>query len=284
MATKEFQRTSLHMFWFNRSTPGPDALIAEERYSEAIDLLRRELRRKPGNVRARLSLAKALAANQQVSDAALVYEGLFYSYLNTGSYARAAVMIKQLEQLRRGTTALIAALSEHTQTASRGKSAWLRKSSRQTPARRADAPLEADAPSRTLGVLFASMAVEELDALVSHFRLLLYSAGDIIVTEDEEGSSVFILALGTAKVWVRNSTGQNALVRALAEGDFFGEIAYLSGGKRSATITTATPAEVLELPSPAMAEIAGQYPSVLDKLTRAFNERWLSGAEMHARS
>src|SRR4051794_40423693 len=110
------------MKWFGRGGSGVDALIAQRRYADAIDQLRKELRTHPDDRRLRTQLAETLAANGQVADAALTYEGMFYSCLNAGSYARAAAIVKRVEALGRGTSAMVAALSASSQ-GKRGKAA-----------------------------------------------------------------------------------------------------------------------------------------------------------------
>ena len=61
-------------------------------------------------------------------------------------------------------------------------------------------------------------------------------------------------------------------VRELEEGDFFGEISILTGEPRTATVTTVTSCELLELDRPALNSIIETHPNVLEVL-REFHKR-----------
>ena len=121
--------------------------------------------------------------------------------------------------------------------------------------------------------LFGALTEEELLAVVRGLRLQLHGPGDILVTEGERGQSVFILAAGSAKVFVRSPSGRNFPVAALREGEFFGEISTLSGRPRSATVTASSPCELLELDRPTLDQIARTHPHVADVLEEFYIRR-----------
>ena len=121
--------------------------------------------------------------------------------------------------------------------------------------------------------LFGNLTEEELLAVVRGLRLHLHGPGDILVTEGERGQSVFILASGGAKVFVRSPSGRNYPVAELREGEFFGEISSLSGRPRSATVTASARIELLELDRSTLDEIAGMHPHVADVLEEFYIRR-----------
>jgi CRP-like cAMP-binding protein len=121
--------------------------------------------------------------------------------------------------------------------------------------------------------LFGDLSEEELLAVVRGLRLHLHGPGDIMVTEGERGQSVFVLASGSAKVFVRSPSGRNFPVAELREGEFFGEISSLSGRPRSATVTASARCELLELDRPTMDEIARVHPRVADVLEESYIRR-----------
>jgi len=67
------------------------------------------------------------------------------------------------------------------------------------------------------------------------FETRAYRAGEAIVTEGEPGDTAYIIESGSCGVF-RNIDGQRTLVRRLASGDVFGEMAVFSGGVRTATV------------------------------------------------
>src|SRR5262245_56147118 len=88
--------------------------------------------------------------------------------------------------------------------------------------------------------LFASVSDGDRDELAGWFDAREASEGVRLVGEGAAGYSFLVLAEGEAVV-----TSDGAEIATLGPGDFFGEIAIISGGPRSATVTTTTPARVL---------------------------------------
>ena len=84
--------------------------------------------------------------------------------------------------------------------------------------------------------LFAGLPARERQEIASWMTERLLDSGDSIVVEGREGVGFFVIEAGTARVSV---AGED--VRRLGPGDFFGEIALISGSPRSATVTAETP-------------------------------------------
>src|SRR3954470_13062020 len=80
--------------------------------------------------------------------------------------------------------------------------------------------------------LFEDLDKRELDSLARTFKERTVSAGDAIVTEDKPAAGFFVIDEGNARVSIRERE-----VGALGPGDYFGEIALLDEGARTATIT-----------------------------------------------
>jgi len=130
-------------------------------------------------------------------------------------------------------------------------------------------------PARPLlsGPLFEGLSDDERVALVRGLKLRTFEPGDVILTEGEKAGSLFLLTAGAVKVFVRNPAGHNLLLDSLGEGDFFGEIASLSGRPRTATVTAAALCELLELDQASMVEIGVAYPHVTERLQSLSRER-----------
>jgi hypothetical protein len=120
--------------------------------------------------------------------------------------------------------------------------------------------------------LFSDFSGDELVAVIHGLRLLSFDAGDIIITEGDPGDSLFVLASGTAKAFVRRD-GKQALARRMEEGTFFGEISILSGKPRTATVTAATHCELLELDRATLDEITKTHPHVQQVLEEFYIQR-----------
>jgi len=134
-------------------------------------------------------------------------------------------------------------------------------------------PLPQPARSLLTGPLFEGLSDEERVALVRGLKLRTFEPGDVILTEGERAGSLFLLTAGAVKVFVRNAAGHNLLLDNLGEGDFFGEIATLTGRPRTATVTAAALCELLELDQASMVEIAVAYPHVNERRQALSRER-----------
>lgn len=140
----------------------------------------------------------------------------------------------------------------------------------QKPAAAAPPPA---APGGALGSpLFSSFSQDELIAVMQGLRLLSFEPGDIIITEGDPGDSLFVIASGIAKAFVRRD-GAQKLARSMGEGTFFGEISILSGKPRTATVTAATQCELLELDRKTLDEITQKQPNVRQVLEDFYIQR-----------
>lgn len=83
--------------------------------------------------------------------------------------------------------------------------------------------------------LFYGLEGRDLERIAESFKERKYSAGDTIAGEGQGGAGFFIIAEGTAKVAVRDADRG-----PLGPGDYFGEIALIDEGARTATVTAET--------------------------------------------
>jgi CRP/FNR family cyclic AMP-dependent transcriptional regulator len=80
--------------------------------------------------------------------------------------------------------------------------------------------------------LFAGLDDRELDQIAATMRERRFSSGDTVTQEGAGGAGFFIVEEGEAEVSVE---GQER--GTIGAGDYFGEIALLTGSDRTATIT-----------------------------------------------
>jgi Cyclic nucleotide-binding domain len=144
--------------------------------------------------------------------------------------------------------------------------------------------LEPEAGGFVASPLFSDFSVDELLAVIQGLRLNSFDPGDIVITEGEPGDSLFVLATGRVKVFVRNPSGRHVQVREMAEGSFFGEISMLTGSPRTATITAAERSELLELDRDTLDQITRAHPRVREILEEFYRQRANSPDEALVRS
>jgi CRP/FNR family transcriptional regulator, cyclic AMP receptor protein len=80
--------------------------------------------------------------------------------------------------------------------------------------------------------LFADFEPGELERLARSFKERTFASGSTVVGEGKTGAGFFVIESGEASVTVRG--GERG---KLGPGDYFGEIALIDEGARSATVT-----------------------------------------------
>jgi CRP-like cAMP-binding protein len=83
--------------------------------------------------------------------------------------------------------------------------------------------------------LFSTLEQRDLERIADSFKQRDYAAGDEIASEGAGGAGFFVIGDGKAKVLVHGEERAT-----LGPGDYFGEIALIDEGARTATVTAET--------------------------------------------
>ncbi len=215
-------------------------LLARKDYARAIPLLEADLEKYPGNPRIRLQLADALAGAGRIDDAVAHYEATALHYEENDLVVQAIAVRKKAEKIRAATPA---------------------------------GPPPVARPQIPSSPLFEVLSVEEKDAVVREMVLEEHDEGDIVITEGEQGSSLYVVVSGEVKVFTKGPRGESVALAALGEGDFFGEVSVLSGKPRTATITAATRSALLRLDRDKLDAIIARHPRVRTVLEDFYKKR-----------
>lgn len=116
--------------------------------------------------------------------------------------------------------------------------------------------------------LFSSVSKKGLRAVASAATEVDVPAGKELVRQGEHDRYLYVITRGTA---VARKNGRK--LRELAPGDFFGEVAFLSGAARSATVAAWTDFRVMVLGPRELDAIVAREPAVARALLKAMAER-----------
>jgi len=221
------------------------SLMARKDYVRAIPLLKSEMEKYPNNVRIRLQLADALAGAGQVDEALKRYEETSKYYDDNGLIVQAIAVRKKSEKLRQKDAPVV------------------------------QPPPKAKQADRVLprSPLFEKLAHAEREAVIGEMVLEQFDEGDIIITEGEAGSSLYVVVSGEVKVYTQGTRGEHVYLASLGEGDFFGEVSVLTGKPRTATITASQHSELLRLDKDKLDRVIVKHPNVRDTLDDFYKRR-----------
>ncbi len=127
--------------------------------------------------------------------------------------------------------------------------------------RRADALARVD--------FLGQMEHDDVVALAKSSRTRVFHRGEVIVRAGEQNTELYVVASG--KCIVTNAQGRE--LATLGPGDFFGEMALLTGEPRSATVAAATPCTLHVLQAEAFRTVIARYPEKLEQVSKVVAER-----------
>jgi CRP/FNR family transcriptional regulator len=112
--------------------------------------------------------------------------------------------------------------------------------------------------------LFSDLDRKEVEQIARSFKERIFSPGDNITEEGKGGVGFFVIESGTAKIMVG---GQER--GSYGPGDYFGEIALIDSGTRSATITAESELRCYGLTSWEFRPLVEEHASIAWKLLQA---------------
>ena len=105
--------------------------------------------------------------------------------------------------------------------------------------------------------IFEGCSKKELQTIARQVREISHDEGYVIATEGDPGAGLFVIADGEADVTIGGKK-----VNHLEKGDFFGEMALLDGGPRTATVTATTPITLYALTEWVFRGLLAEHPSI----------------------
>lgn len=227
-------------------TENAATLLARREYTRAVPLLARDLSKYPTNPRIRLQYADALAGAGSHPEAIEQYEETAKYYDDNGLTVQAIAVRKKAEKIRAQMAA--------AQPAPAAPEPMFQRSVPKSP-------------------FFEVLTDEERQALVGEMELEQHDEGNVIITEGQPGTSMYVIASGEVKVFTTGKDNKTVYLAKLGEGDFFGEVSVLTGKPRTATITASQPTALLRLDKEKLDNALAKYPGIRKVLDDFYRKR-----------
>ena len=84
--------------------------------------------------------------------------------------------------------------------------------------------------------IFAALSREDIAKVLGKMQETTCSTGTAIFHQGDHGDAFYLIQSGAVQVVVDSGAGNSEIVAVLGPKDWFGEMALLSGARRSATI------------------------------------------------
>ena len=122
--------------------------------------------------------------------------------------------------------------------------------------------------------LFAGLTLDQRAAVARACDELEVEEGTVLVREGDFGHAVFAITSGTADV-----VHDGAVINTLGPGDYFGEIAVMSGGRRSASVMATSSLTLVTIFNREIWRLERDAPEVASVLRETISARIGDGAD-----
>ncbi|MFI5168131.1 MAG: cyclic nucleotide-binding domain-containing protein [Thermoanaerobaculales bacterium] len=266
-----------------------DQYLVARDYTSALEAITEEIKRRPENFNLLLRQAEILALAGDRDKAIAVCRKLAHHYAEQGFYARAIAVIHKVLRLdpsRQDVTNELARFIAAQQEEEKKAEAKLKRATSAGSARALEPALPPPSAEqqqaekeRAASQFFTAFPAGALEQLLATTSLRIFREGATIMREGEPGSSLFLIDEGTVEVQTTDQAGQLLVLAKLGPGDFFGEVAVLSGKPRTATIIARSAVSAIEITRATLDRVATHYPEVREVLQRFYQERAQATAE-----
>ncbi len=90
----------------------------------------------------------------------------------------------------------------------------------------------------------------------------LYRKNTVVITEGDDTNSLYILLSGSANAIQSDQSGRQLVINRFQPYDAFGEMSFLDGSPRSASVVTNTPCEVMIIPRKRFQALVAERPEI----------------------
>ena len=121
--------------------------------------------------------------------------------------------------------------------------------------------------------LFSELSDDDLREIVKLAVRQVYKKDNMILIEEEIGSTMFIILDGRVKISRISDDGREVILSILSEGDFFGEMSILDGQNRSANVVTLEDSKIMVIRREDFLQMLHDYPQIAINLLKELAQR-----------
>lgn len=117
-------------------------------------------------------------------------------------------------------------------------------------------------------LFFSDLSDVELDTVSKIVKKKDFKLGDTVFKESEDGASLYIIRRGEVKACKTSPDGELFTLTIMKDGEIFGEMSFLDGRPRSATIVAVSDLETYTIEKSDFETLVDDNPRVIYKLLK----------------
>jgi len=122
--------------------------------------------------------------------------------------------------------------------------------------------------------LFKKLSEQNIESISSDLNQVFFKEGDTIFEEGDLGDCLYIIEKGAVQVVIdQPESDEKIVLSTLSQGDYFGEMALITGEPRSAAVVAITDVELLQLDKKGFDQLIINNPSISLSLSHMLSQR-----------
>ena len=114
--------------------------------------------------------------------------------------------------------------------------------------------------------VFEEFTNEEVRVISNYSEKKYYQRGEVVFKEDSKDDSLYVVLKGQLEVFAHTKEGKKIKLSTIVTGEVFGELSFLDGKPRSATILASDDVDLLQISRDQFNLLRTNYPSIASKL------------------
>jgi CRP-like cAMP-binding protein len=131
----------------------------------------------------------------------------------------------------------------------------------------------------TQSPLFEMLKAQDREKVAGLMELVRLDAEEVVFQRGAPGDCLYLIKRGRVEVRDETTGGKDVKLAVLGPHQFFGEVSFLTGVPRTATIMTLEECELLKLPEEELQRLVRDYPELREVLQRFHLDRVMATAE-----
>ncbi|HEY9751737.1 MAG TPA: Crp/Fnr family transcriptional regulator, partial [Coleofasciculaceae cyanobacterium] len=132
---------------------------------------------------------------------------------------------------------------------------------------------EGDGMSVRSAPFFQGLPEDVIDKATSHVVVRSHPANQVILLENDWGSSIYFILNGWVKIRTYNLDGKEVTLNVLGKGELFGEMAPLDEVPRSTDVITLVPTQIGNMPAQDFVHLLNTEPQAGIRLAKLMARR-----------